>query len=79
MFNSASGAIFHDFFLSSVDFLQKKSFKIFQEHYQGANSLDPDQAQHIVMPDLGKNCSQRLSAEDESHHQQAKSDLMDMQ
>ena len=27
-------------------------------------SLDPDQAQHVVGPDLGPNCSQRISADD---------------
>ena len=27
-----------------------------------SNSLDPDQAQHFVGPDLGINCLQRLSA-----------------
>ena len=29
-----------------------------------SNSLDPDQAQHFVGPDLGPNCLQRLSADD---------------
>ena len=29
-----------------------------------SNSLDPDQAQCFVGPDLGLNCLQRLSAED---------------
>ena len=28
-----------------------------------SNSLDPDQAQHFVVPDLGQNCLQRLSAD----------------
>ena len=28
-------------------------------------SLDPDQAQHFVVPDLGTNCLQRLSADKE--------------
>ena len=31
-----------------------------------SNSLDPDQARHIVGPDLGPNCLQRLSADDNS-------------
>ena len=31
-----------------------------------SNSLDPDQAQGFVGPDLGPNCLQRLSAEDTS-------------
>ena len=30
------------------------------------NSLDPDQDQHSVGPDLGPNCLQRLSADDKS-------------
>ena len=29
-----------------------------------SNSLDPDQAQHFVGPDLGPNFLQRLSADD---------------
>ena len=29
-----------------------------------SNSLDPDQAQHFVGPDLGLTCLQRLSAYD---------------
>ena len=29
----------------------------------GSNSLDPDQAQHFVGPDMGPNCLQRLSAD----------------
>ena len=28
-----------------------------------SNSLDPDQARHFVVPDLGPNCLQRLSAD----------------
>ena len=28
-----------------------------------SNSFDPDQAQHLVLPDLGPNCLQRLSAD----------------
>ena len=29
-----------------------------------SNSLDSDQARHLVRPDLGPNCLQRLSAND---------------
>ena len=29
-----------------------------------SNSLDADQVRHFVGPDLGPNCSRRLSAED---------------
>ena len=31
-----------------------------------SNSLDPDQAQSLVGPDLGPNCSQKISADDTS-------------
>ena len=31
-----------------------------------SNSMDPDQAQHFVRPDLDHNCLQRLSADDTS-------------
>ena len=31
-----------------------------------SNSLDPDQARHLVGPDLCPNCLQRLSADDTS-------------
>ena len=29
-----------------------------------SNSLDPDQGGHLVVPDLGPNCLQKLSADD---------------
>ena len=38
-----------------------------------SNSLDTDQARHFVRPDLAPNCLQRLSEDDKSHHQSAKS------
>ena len=31
-----------------------------------SSSLDPDQDRHIVGPDLGPNCLQKLSADDKS-------------
>ena len=31
-----------------------------------SNSLDPDQARHLVGPDLGLNCLENLSADDTS-------------
>ena len=31
-----------------------------------SNSLDPDQARHIVGPDLGPNCLQKLIEDDTS-------------
>ena len=42
------------------------SKKSFRNTIKVSNSLDPDQAQHFVGPDLGPNCSQRLSADDKS-------------
>ena len=36
----------------------------FRNTIRVSNSLDPDQAQHFVGPDLGPNCLQRLSADD---------------
>ena len=44
---------------------QKKSFR---NIIRVSNSLDPDQAQHFVGPDLGPNCLQMISADDKSHH-----------
>ena len=53
-------------FMSSADFLK---FILFQKNYfrntiRVSNSLDPDQARHIVGPFLNTNCLQRLSADD---------------
>ena len=42
-----------------------------------SNSLDPDQARHFVGPDLGPNCSQMLSADDNSRHAQVTSGARD--
>ena len=52
--------------LVSADFFFKiNSFqKFFQECHQKVNNLDPDQAWHLVRPDLGPNYLQRLSADD---------------
>ena len=33
-----------------------------------SNNLDPDKARHNVLPDVGPNCSQRLTADDSSRH-----------
>ena len=38
-----------------------------------SSSLDPDQDRRSVGPDLGINCSKRLSADDKSRRQQGKS------
>ena len=55
-------------FLSS-DFFQNQLFqkRSFMNTIRVSNSLDPDQAQHFVGPDLGPNCLQRLPADDKSH------------
>ena len=38
----------------------------FTNMISASNSLDPDQAQHFVRPDLGPNCLQKFSADDTS-------------
>ena len=57
-------------FLSSVDFFLKLTFskKYFRNTIRVSNSMDPDQAQPFVGPDLGPNCLQRLSADDKSRY-----------
>ena len=40
--------------------------KFFQVFIRVSNSVDPDQARQNVGPDLGPNCLQRLSADDNS-------------
>ena len=61
-------------FANVVSRLQKSpaaSKKFFQEHYQNAklfHSLDPDQDQHSIAPDLVSNCLQRLSADNRTSH-----------
>ena len=50
--------------LSPADLFQKFSEKNFRNTIRVSNSLDPDQDQHSVGPDLGPNCLQRLSADD---------------
>ena len=53
-------------FLSSADFFKSTFSKnsSIRNTIRVSNSLDPDQAQHSVGPDLGLNCLQKLSAED---------------
>ena len=36
----------------------------FRDTIRASNSLNPDQARHFVIRDLGTNCSQRISADD---------------
>ena len=39
--------------------------KSFRNTIRVSNSLDPDQAGHFIGPDVGPNCLQRLSVDDE--------------
>ena len=57
-------------FLSSVDFFFKLTFSktSFRNNIIVSNSLDPDQAECFVGPDLDPNCLQRLSTEAKSCH-----------
>ena len=67
------GNISH-FFGRPLTFFKIIFFKKFlQEYYQSVNGLDPDQARHSVGSDLGPNCLQRSSVDDEIHCWQAKS------
>ena len=51
--------------LSSGDFFQNQLFrKIISGIPSMSNSLDSDQARHFVRPDLGPNCLQKVSADD---------------
>ena len=47
-----------------LNFFKINFFEKFFQEYHLSDRLDPDQARHIVRPDLGPNCLQRLSAED---------------
>ena len=52
--------IFSFFFCCLMIFSQLMFSKMFSRNIIGlSNSLDPDQAQHFVGPDLGPNCLQR--------------------
>ena len=55
-------------FLSSADFFSKSTFSknYFKNNIRVSNSLDPDQAQHFVRPNLGPNCLQNLSSDNTS-------------
>ena len=55
-------------FLSSVDFFFFFSKKNLSGIPSVSNSMDPDQAERFVRPDLNPNCLQRLSVDDKSHH-----------
>ena len=53
------------FLLSPNIYFSKSSFPkhSFRNIIRVSNSLDPDQARHLVGPDLGPNCLPRLSAD----------------
>ena len=57
------------FFCCLLIFFSRLTFsKIsFRNMIRMSNSLDPDLARHFVVPDLGPNCLQRLSADYKSH------------
>ena len=55
-----SGVIKYTF----ISFVFKLCNKINLNIIRMLNSLDPDQTQRFVEPDLGPNCLQRLSADD---------------
>ena len=62
----ACWVIFHEFCLLLI-FLKINFFeKLFRNTIRVSNSLGPDPAGHFVGPDLGPNCLQRLSADDNS-------------
>ena len=67
--NFSCWVIFHDFFVVCRYFSKSTFLKNSLENTNRvSNRLDPDQAQHVVGPDLGTNCLQRLSADDTNKH-----------
>ena len=69
-FNFLPHCIILHAFLSSAEFFKINLFlkNYFRNTIRVSNSLDPDQARHIVGPGLGPNCLQRLSADDTRKH-----------
>ena len=63
-----------DFFSKSSLFFSFKKFfqKISIPPHECQTVFDQDQARHLVWPDLGANCLQRLSADDKSRFLQRK-------
>ena len=54
-------------FACSADFVflfKKCTESVFQELHKSFNSLDPDKARRFAMPDLGPNCLQKPTADD---------------
>ena len=56
----------HDLLSLADFFFQNQLFRkyYFMNTIRVSNSLDPDQARHVVRPDPGPDCLQRLSADD---------------
>ena len=67
-FNSLHAGYLFMLLLSSVDFFQNYFFSqnTLKSTTRMPKSLDLDQDQHSVSPDLGPNCLQRLSADNKS-------------
>ena len=54
-------------FLPSADYYQNQPFREkIRNIIRVANRLDPDQVRRFVWPNLGPNCLQKLSADDNS-------------
>ena len=49
-------------------FIHLKEIKKNRNTTRVPNSLDPDQAQRLVVPGLGPRCLQRFSAANKTHH-----------
>ena len=73
MVSNACWDFLHDF-LASADFFKIIFFKNSSRNtIKVSNSLEPDQARHVVRPDLGSICLQRLSADNSRCHWLGKS------
>ena len=70
--NSLHAGYFFTHLLSSADFFLKnyKAFsnKNLMKTISESNGLDPDQDQRCVGPDIGTNCLQRSSTDDNNRH-----------
>ena len=60
VFRESFLSVITGFFLS--DFFYH-GLKLFRNTIRVSNSLDPNHALHFVVPDLGSNCLQKLSAD----------------
>ena len=67
VFNSLPAGYFYVFCCLLIVFPKSICWKTsFRHTVRVSNSLDPDQARHVVGPDLGPKCLQRLSTDDTS-------------